>query len=118
MSSVPRNTIRFLIILSLLPNSIQAQNYFRSAEALLDECSSQEAFLKGACYGYILGAIDSLEAERYAKRESSCLPPKPEVQHVVDFIISAIRTRPPVSGAMPASISIATVYRETCGLWK
>lgn len=106
-----------LVALCALGAPSYGQNYFKTGQAILQECAAKDAFIKGECSGYILGVVDSLEAERYVKSDASCLPANPTVQQVTDFILAAIRTRPSLNRTMPAAISITLVYRETCGMW-
>ena len=78
------------------------------------ECITDDMFLTGSCSGYILGSIDTLEGERRARGEASCLPGKMSKDEVVKKFIRAILANYADKGALPASVLIGSIYRDEC----
>jgi hypothetical protein len=101
-----------LVMVGRTPSA--AQNYFKTGGDLVRECDAVDQFLRGTCAGYIVGALDAYESERFARRQLSCLPSAAVVEELVSKFVGAIRSDPGLSGEIPASIALSNVYRGLC----
>jgi hypothetical protein len=91
-----------------------AQKYFKTGAELVRECASPEPFLRGACSGYIVGQIDALEGGRYTQGKGSCLTGSPSVEEIVAMFTGVLRANDAYASDLPASVSIANIYRANC----
>lgn len=98
------------------PSSAQANViYFKTSDSLLADCKAHNQFLQGACSGYIVGTIDTLEVQRFALHEPSCLVKGETVAELKETLLNAMQTNIAYSGNLPASIVIQKIYRHACG---
>jgi hypothetical protein len=93
---------------------IAGGKYFKSGADLVRDCSSSDAFLQGACRGYVLGQMDALEAQRWKDKEPSCLKPHAQVEQTANWIIRSIKADSVLNSDIPASVAIWTIYSKAC----
>jgi hypothetical protein len=90
------------------------QTSFKTVDQMARECITDDRFLTGYCSGYIIGSIDTLESDRRARGEASCLPVNISNDEVAKKFIRAILANYADKGTLPASVLIGSIYRNEC----
>ncbi len=70
---------------------------FKTGNNLYQDCTSNDAFDVGVCYGYILGAYDAIQADQLERKGSTkvfCEPSNIVVQQVKDMVVAYLRPPP------------------------
>lgn len=89
---------RFVLIAAMVAASVSgagAVTVFESGNKLHEDCSSsRSSFTDGACFGYILGAVDTYEIMRARRDMRPCIRTNANARQVVDVVKKYLRDHP------------------------